>query len=188
MHYDRLITTGDVGGPRSSIVENGGSCVVDGCTEIAVAAGKCNMHYKRIRRTGEDGGAQRFRARVGSGFDRKGYRVLYVSGRQQKEHRLIMEKVLGRSLRKGENVHHVDGNRANNDPKNLELWIVTQPTGQRATDKVKAAISLLRKYPELVSGEGYRMIALESQESTDLLRDANFQCFGVEALTMLQGV
>jgi hypothetical protein len=38
------------------------------------------------------------------------------------EHRLVMEKKIGRRLRDGEVVHHVDGDTANNDPSNLELF------------------------------------------------------------------
>lgn len=39
------------------------------------------------------------------------------------EHRLNMAKYLGRSLEKWESVHHVDGNRSNNDISNLQLRI-----------------------------------------------------------------
>ena len=37
------------------------------------------------------------------------------------EHRLIMEKYLGRYLRKSEIVHHIDGNPANNKTENLRI-------------------------------------------------------------------
>lgn len=47
----------------------------------------------------------------------KSYRKL--NGRH--EHRVLMERMLGRSLMPGEVVHHKDGNKLNNDPSNLEL-------------------------------------------------------------------
>ena len=37
------------------------------------------------------------------------------------EHQLIMEKHIGRYIRKGEVVHHIDGNKSNNDINNLML-------------------------------------------------------------------
>ena len=44
----------------------------------------------------------------------------YING-QINEHRLVMAKKLGRPLRDGERPHHIDGNKGNNDPSNLEL-------------------------------------------------------------------
>lgn len=37
------------------------------------------------------------------------------------EHRLVAEKKIGRRLRPGELVHHIDGNKENNDPENLDV-------------------------------------------------------------------
>ena len=37
------------------------------------------------------------------------------------EHRVVAEQIIGRPLRKGEQVHHRDGDRTNNDPENLEV-------------------------------------------------------------------
>lgn len=55
-------------------------------------------------------------------IDSRGYRRFKNSGSYV--HRWVAEKyVVGRRLRRGEVVHHLDGNKLNNDPDNLEvMW------------------------------------------------------------------
>lgn len=68
------------------------------------------------------------------------------------EHIAVMSEFLGRGLRPGENVHHINGARDDNRIGNLELWNTCQPKGQRVSDKVEWAIELLRTYrPEALS-------------------------------------
>jgi HNH endonuclease len=172
MHYDRLITTGKLGGALSTVVENGGPCAVSGCESIATIAGLCESHYRRRRK--RPGDFERLRLRVGLGVDAKGYAVFTAKGKHYKMHRVVMENMIGRPLRKNETVHHIDGDRLNNSPENLELWASIHPTGQRASDRVRSAVSLLKEYPDLLAREGFKLLALESQESSDLSGDFEF--------------
>lgn len=52
----------------------------------------------------------------------RGKQVGYAKRRGRHEHRLIMEWMLGRALRKGEVVHRIDFNKRNNNPENLMLF------------------------------------------------------------------
>lgn len=52
---------------------------------------------------------------------KNGYRYISIKGKQYAEHRLVIEGQLGRKLHKGETVHHINGQRADNRLENLEL-------------------------------------------------------------------
>ena len=53
--------------------------------------------------------------RLSKGKDDNGKRVFID------EHRYVMQQFLGRKLKKNEVVHHIDGNKSNNNIENLQL-------------------------------------------------------------------
>lgn len=58
------------------------------------------------------------------GIGPKGYRrITTPDGRRMDEHRYVMEQKLGRRLLRHETVHHIDGNKTNNDAENLQLRV-----------------------------------------------------------------
>lgn len=52
---------------------------------------------------------------------RSPYKYVTVDGQIVREHRHVMEQVLGRKLKPNEVVHHKDGNKKNNSPDSLEV-------------------------------------------------------------------
>lgn len=159
-HYLRWVRLGDVQADRPLDRRVNTTCTVETCDRQATERGLCKTHANRKRKYGDVQADKPIREIAGTGYISHGYRVIPVHPSERwlvngdtksAEHRLVMAKVLGRPLFPDESVHHVDGDRLNNDPSNLELWSRWQPAGQRVTDKVAAAIALLQRYaPQLL--------------------------------------
>ena len=75
-----------------------------------------------------------------------GYRYIEIDGKAIAEHRLVMQRYVGRPLKAHESVHHVNGDRIDNRIENLELWSSRHGRGQRVSDKLDFAKSLLAEY------------------------------------------
>ena len=74
------------------------------------------------------------------------YRALKINGKRVDTHHHVMEEILGRKLAKDEVVHHLDGNKLNNDPSNLQVMTRAEHSrlhmqGSHNTEEAKAKIS-----------------------------------------------
>jgi hypothetical protein len=103
---------------------------------IAAMYERCDKPIRRLmklygiasRHTGPLPGPEHPQWRGGISVDAAGYIERYCPNhpfsnhKYVRENRLVMEGVLGRYLKPGEVVHHKDGDKANNNPDNLELF------------------------------------------------------------------
>ena len=152
VHYSRLMRKGSVEIDRAAPDTNR-ICSVEGCGRKTKAKGLCGTHYQYLKRYGnatpdlkEVGGQLKntlYKSKKSNGYvqfwDRDSQRVMF-------EHRLVMERHLGRRLERHENVHHLNGIRDDNRIENLELWTTWQPAGQRITDKLAWAREFIACY------------------------------------------
>lgn len=148
-HYSNWHRCGNpLGSGRPQRVDQ--PCSVEGCGRPQVSKGYCKAHHKRWYLTGDARPEEPIRPvvnRAGDWFtDRDGYRRKWLDGRHVLEHRLVMVEMLGRDLLPGETVHHLNGDRADNRPANLELWISGHRPGQRVQDRVADAVRILQLY------------------------------------------
>lgn len=125
-------------------------CAQAVCDSPAYSGGWCAKHAYRISRHGDPDVTMR-KPRNGR-YVNRGY--VWVPGADHPaqvrgwvaEHRLVMEQRLGRYLEPHENVHHINGVRDDNRPENLELWVSSQPAGQRVEDLVAWARRIIELY------------------------------------------
>jgi hypothetical protein len=108
-------------------------CCIDGCDKRVESKGMCAMHAQRVRRYGDPNYVTSYEEhrkkcreghlkRVGDDVKPTTYRKIH--GRHA--HRVVAEQMLGRPLKPGEIVHHVDGNKHNNNPENLQVMTQSQ--------------------------------------------------------------
>lgn len=84
-----------------------------------------------------------------------------------KDYRKIAEKKIGRKLKKGEIVHHLDGNDSNNDPDNL---FVCKDQSEHVLLHKQIKINWNYKVQELVNEVMGEEIFKASQQFTEALK------------------
>lgn len=168
---------------RVAKYQDGDVCKVPGCGRKPRSNWFCNRHAIQYEAgiIDSEGNQQRTLSkggRVSGSSSREGYRTLsgYSVVRAPLnhpfawkdgyifEHRLVAESVIGRYIEPHEIVHHKDGNRANNDPGNLE--VLPRKRHHKAIeytrDGVRLALSALRHNDE----ESYNQLVDELKKDS----------------------
>ena len=94
------------------------TCSIDGCNKQHIARGLCQNHYRMYMRHGTaTPETKELKTHVATG----GYLFRTVNGKTRYLHIDAAEKALGKPLPKGAEVHHVNGNPADNRNENLVI-------------------------------------------------------------------
>lgn len=149
MHYQRMKNHGSTDEPKRGYA--GAICSVKECQSVATDSGMCGKHAQRVRRYGNpdfitSAEVANMRNRLAQMEVRPSVKNSYAKFFGRHEHRVVAEQMLGRPLKEGEIVHHIDGNRRNNTPENLKVMTQSEHIKEhlpemRAAARAKRAAS-----------------------------------------------
>lgn len=115
--------------------------------------GYCRTHYERsVKGRDMDAAIRKHKAGTWSEWStgESGYVIRWRSSNGktvvEHQHRLVMEKNLGRKLFKGESVHHINGVKSDNRIENLELWSRPEPADVRLHNKLMWHVEELEQH------------------------------------------
>lgn len=92
--------------------------------KLAYANGKMD-HMKKVWKAGEKRWTGEGNPRYRHG-NKNGYKMIKIDGKWKEEHRAIMEKHIGRKLKKTEVVHHVNHDKHDNRLENLQVMTIAK--------------------------------------------------------------
>lgn len=155
-HYLRWQRHGDPTAGNASPKKRYGdrACAIEGCNRERYRTDAfCNPHRHSMRTYGTPEPPPRGKPDGYTYEDADGYVRIKMRDDPMANgrgfvplHRYVMSQHLGRPLEDGETVHHVNGDKRDNGIGNLELWVSSQPSGQRPQDLVAWARTIIGQY------------------------------------------
>lgn len=110
--------------------------------------GKVYPHMKKPKPKGEN--SKSWKGGVYTSSD--GYKMVYIGNQNgkskwsnyRKEHLIIAEEKIGRPLKDNEIVHHIDGNKLNNNPDNLDVLSSESKHREAHNSLIEIALELVK--------------------------------------------
>lgn len=103
-----------------------------------VCSSECRQIYNGRVSTRERAFTMRGKPR-GSGYS-------YVKYMGKHQHRAVIEAAIGRKLRSDEVVHHIDGNKKNNDLSNLEVMSQAEHARRHAMERPRCQVEKCKAF------------------------------------------
>lgn len=121
-------------------------CIAPFCFRRPKARSLCDLHYQRVLAGIPFDKPYHFNYLNKKGWILHGYRwICAPDGREMLEHRYVMEEYLGRRLGIDEVVHHINGDKIDNQLENLEVMSRAEHTIHHC--RIQTACSICGRKP-----------------------------------------